>query len=317
MHFLFQPLNHLRPIRSWAASRGARVDLDVATFGLAVSVGAKSCRLFPRFSIRTPVGLAYSHVFGEKGSFIGWLPYDMRRWQAATDKLVFKQWCVEHGLRTPEWGTEPLGPQLDFLVKGRRGSFGKGITGPYRAGTKFVPGGLPTDSVYEAFKFGRAAKAWYWRDRPLAVEVLDPPHVMGDGQRSIESLLGQVRGSFDRSYPAEAAQEMLAWQGLSVADVPSVGRKVWVAYKYATDFDATVLRDRDVWERLTVPVRDQFLQAGPAFQRTMPAQIADSSVYTIDAVIDGGGSVWFLEMNCHPMVHPKVYEPILTDLLAP
>src|SRR5258705_10193288 len=122
MQYLCQPLNHLRPIQAWAAARGGRLELDAVTFALTVSVGSRSCGFVPRFSIRTPNGLAYTHVLGDKGSFVGWLPYDVRRWPAAIDKLIFKKWCGEHGLRTPEWGFEPLGPKLDFLVKGRRGS---------------------------------------------------------------------------------------------------------------------------------------------------------------------------------------------------
>ena len=316
MQFLFQPLNHLRPIRAWAASRGGEVEFDVATFVLSISVGSRSCRLIPRFSIRTANGLAYTNVFGEQGAFVGWLPYDVRRWPAATDKVIFKQWCSEQGLRTPEWGFEPLGPNVDYLVKGRRGSFGKGISGPFAAGAAEPHGGLPSDCIYEAFKFGRAAKAWYWRDRPLAVEVIDPPHVLGDGHRSIEALLTQVRGSFDKSYSPENARPLLAWQGLLATDVPSTGRKVWVGYKYVTDYDATVFRDRDAWATLDASVRGQFLEAGREFQRAIPAAMSDS-VYTIDAVIDGQGVAWFLEMNCHPMVHPKVYDAVLTDLLAP
>jgi len=314
MHFLFQPLNHLRPIRAWAASRGAKLALDAETFALQVSLGDRTCHFVPRFSIRTPNGFAYTNVLGDQGSFVGWLPYEVRRWPAAVDKLNFKQWCVDQGLRTPQWGVEPLGPTLDFLIKGRRGSFGQGITGPYPAAHGASMAELPVDCFYEAFKFGQAAKAWYWRDRPVAVEVVAPPHVVGDGRRSIEALLGEVRGSFDKAYSPANAGQILAWQGMAASDVPAAGRKVWIGYKYVSDYDAPVFSDRDKWDKLDPAVRQQLLDAGPAFHRAIPAQIAHS-VYTIDAVLDPHGLVWFLEMNCHPMVHPKVYAVMLEDLL--
>lgn len=315
MQFLFQPLHHLRPIRAWVAARAGKLELDAASFVLRVSAGPRSLTLIPRFSIRTPNGLAYTNTLGDEGGFVGWLPYEVRQWPAAVDKLLFKQACAEHGVRSPPWSTEAAAPTFDFLIKGRQGSFGKGITGPHPAGSVPGPAGLPADCFVEAFKFGRAAKAWYFRDRPLAIEVLDPPHVLGDGQRSIETLLSQVRGSFDRAYSAQSAAAVLAWQGLRAADVPAAGRKVWIGFKYVTDYDAPVFRDRDMLQALAAPVRDQFVQAGPAFSQLIPARIADS-VYTIDAVIDTHGAVWFLEMNCNPMVHPKVYAAVLDALLG-
>jgi hypothetical protein len=315
MQFLFDPLNHLRPIRAWADAHGATLTLDASSFVLQVNLAGKIVELLPRFSIRTSGGLAYTDAIGDKGSFVGWLPYQSHHWPCATDKLVFKQWCTDEGLRTPAWSETSPPPSGDFLVKARLGSFGKNITGPWGP---HVPGSPSTPSdgaFFEAFKFGRSAKAWYWHEQPVAVELLTPPHVLGDGQRSIRMLLTQVRGSFDRSYSTQAAEPMLAWQGLQLDDVPADGRKVWIGFKYVTDYDRLTVLDRDGLPTMEEPVRDQFLQAGPAFLRTLPDHIRDS-VYTVDAVVDSQGAVWFLEMNCHPMVHPKVYGVMLDTLFG-
>jgi hypothetical protein len=313
VQFLFDPLNHLRPIRAWAGAHGAILALDPSSFVLQVTQAGKTVDMTPRFSVRTPTGLGYTYTIGDNGSFVGWLPYPAHHWPCAVDKLVFKQWCAEEGLRTPPWSSESPPAGGDFLVKARHGSFGKNITGPWGAHAP-APTAAPAEgSFFEAFKFGRSAKAWYWRDQPVAVEVLTPPHVVGDGQRSIRTLLTQARGSFDRTYPTAPAEPMLAWQGLGLDDIPATGRKVWLGFKYVTDYDLRTLLDRDVLDSLDAPIREQFLQTGPAFLRTVPDHIRDS-IYTVDAVVDSQGAVWFLEMNCHPMVHPKAYRPMLDSL---
>lgn len=313
MQFFFDPLNHLRPLRSWADEHGATLALDVSSFVLQVSHAGKTIELTPRFSIRTPAGLGYTHLVGQKGSFVGWLPYQTRHWPCATDKLVFKQWCVDEDLRTPPWSTASPPSVGDFLVKARHGSFGRNITGPWGTHAPAPAAALPEGSYFEAFKFGRSAKAWYWHDRPVAVELLTPPHVVGDGQRSIRTLLTQARGSFDRSYLTSPAEPMLSWQGLGLDEVPAAGRKVWIGFKYVTDYDPRTSNDRDALDSMDQSVREQFFQAGPAFLRSVPDRIRHS-VYTVDAVVDSHGVVWFLEMNCHPMVHPKVYRVMLDTL---
>lgn len=312
MQHFYQPLNHLRPIRRWAQERDARLHLDATSFRLDVGLSDRSVTLVPRFSIRANGRLAYTHK-PDSGGFVGWLPYELRQWDAAADKLAFKQACLERGVATPSWDAQPL-PGCDCIAKDRRGSFGRGIHGPYRPGNHPPPSLIEAGTFFEAFVFGRAAKAWYWRDAPLAIEVVDPPHVCGDGVRSVGQLMRQPRGSFDRSFDPGPAAQMLAWQGVSLHDVPKQGRRVWLGFKYVTDYDAVVFRDRDALNELPAGIVEQFRQGGPVFRDLIPPAHADLSVYTIDAVIEPSGRVWFLEMNCHPMVHPGVYAPMLSDL---
>lgn len=313
MQFFYQPLNHLRPIRAWAAAHGARVWLDVADFRLHISIGERSLVLQPRFAIRANGRLAYTHR-PDSGGFVGWLPYEIKQWDVAVDKLAFKTRCLEMDLPTPAWSEHAL-EGVDCIVKARRGSFGQGIRGPFRAEDAHRPAALEPGSFFEAFKFGKAAKAWYWRDTVLAVEVLEPPSVVGDGTRTVRALLTEPRGSFDRTFGTESAVPMLAWQGLAIDDVPKEGRRVWLGFKYMTDYDPLIARDRDVLATLDQALADQFHRTGPSWQGMIPADHARSSVYTVDAVIDAAGTVWFLEMNCHPMVHPKVYGRVLSDLI--
>src|SRR6185369_5442665 len=75
MQFLFDPLNHLRPIRACANARAATLSLAPSCFLLQITDAGKTTDLSPRFSVRTPTGLGYTHAMGDKGSFAGWLPY--------------------------------------------------------------------------------------------------------------------------------------------------------------------------------------------------------------------------------------------------
>jgi hypothetical protein len=50
--------------------------------------------------------------------FCGWLPYFGKVWPLSSDKLVFKAFVREQGLRTPPWWTSPDNGVTDFHRQG-------------------------------------------------------------------------------------------------------------------------------------------------------------------------------------------------------
>jgi len=315
VHFLFRPENHLTPIRRWARACGARLNIDGETFALSVIHRRRAVELRPKFSIRTDTQqIAYVNTFPEVGAFVGWMSYQFKRWAAASDKLVFKELFSAHGLRVPRLLAAP--PGEDFLIKSRTGSFGVQVKGPFCSASSAVADALAPGEFCEQYIVGRPAKVWYWNDQPVAIELVAQPYLMGDGRRTVAELLAQPRGSMDFEYKPDAAQPMLAWQQLDTDSLPAQGEKVWLGFKYATPYDRVDFADRDVWAKSSEKLRAQAGEAGKVAFQSIPREIRAATMFTLDAVVDADDHAWWLEMNSHAMVHPRVYAPMLSELFG-
>jgi hypothetical protein len=333
VQFIFQPIHHLRRIRAWARERQATAEVDVEELILTVRRGRQAVRLGPLFSNRVPQGLIYSNLFEERGGFIGWLPYRVKRWPLSSDKLSFKEFCSANALPTPDWIVTGSAPAVtleegalelpetlpfDYVVKSRRGSFGLQVSGPYSDATpiRSLPQASEEGRYVERFIVGRAVKCWFWNGRPVAADLVEPPRVYGDGLNSIETLLSRRRGTFDQALQVDEALPMLRWQGLTAQSVPAAGQEVPIAFKYTTPYDRPVLEYRNNWSALPAPAQEELRRAGAFVYMALPAESRRSTLFTLDAVLDGTGRLWFLEANSHPMVHPATYGSMLDDLFG-
>jgi hypothetical protein len=64
----------------------------------------KSYPFVAQFAYRENGRLHYTPQMTTKvHAFNGWLPYFNKRWEAAVDKLAFKQFCSAKGLKTPAY----------------------------------------------------------------------------------------------------------------------------------------------------------------------------------------------------------------------
>ncbi|RKP52532.1 hypothetical protein [Trinickia fusca] len=321
MHHFFQPLNHLRNIRVWARRHDASVSLDAVTFRVTVTRDGRVVTLVPRFIMEMDTGFAYTNHFGDDDTlFCGWLPYDVKRWPLASDKLAFKQYCEQAGLPVPAYSLQGMQqPDTDFIVKGRQGSFGRGIRGPFRSGSAQAQAVvLSPGQFFEQFVQGECAKIWCWNGCPVAMERLKAPFVVGDGVRSLRELLeSSGRGSFDVPQPADKADhDVLAWQGLDVDSVPALGQRVVLDFRYASPFDRTITRDRDVLSAQSVSMRARLHQMAGSLAQGIPPATREHTIFTVDAIVDEDDQLWLLEMNSHPMVHPASYVPMLDSLFG-
>lgn len=315
MQYFFQPLTHIRNVARWARTHGARHRLDVESFRLEVDYRRQVLTFEPRFLIKTDSGMAYSPTLGRNGSFVGWLPYSLKRWPIASDKLRFKQYCEETRLPTPTYWLNGDAPDSDFIIKDRLGSFGQGIYGPYHApqfaalANKLRPG-----AYCEEFIDGDAIKIWYWNDAPIFMERLAPPFLVGDGRHTIIEIAALARGSFDNSYKVVADDPYLAWQGVHGTTILDEGQSVKLAYRYTTPFDPIAIRDRDVLEQQSEALRTRLHEFGQTLARAITPEIRRHVMFTLDAVATSDDRIFLLEMNCNPMVHPLSYVPMLDDI---
>lgn len=317
MYYLFRPIKHLHPIREWAIAHGADILIAPETFELTINYCGRRVVLFPRFVRQYEGRTIYQREFSGDGDFIGWMPYPVKSWPLSTDKTLFKDYAQANGLRvTASWTEgEPLAP--DFIVKPAVGSFGVGIRGPFGPLAPLNEDfALQDGNFCEQFIRGRSAKAWFWNGEPVALEVLSPPQITGDGRRTLREIAAQPRGNFDLVMSLDDSVQILAWQGYHVDDVVPQGVNVMLDFRYMTPHDRVTLKNRDVWGQMPPQVTAQFCYAGPLLQRGIAESVRRNSVFTLDAVIDDDDRVWLLEMNSHPMIHPNVYPRMLESIFA-
>lgn len=315
MYYLFRPIKHLHPIREWALAHGAEMLIAPETFELTIRSGGRRVVLIPRFVREYEGRTIYQRDFTGDGDFIGWMPYPVKSWPLSTDKTLFKEYALANGLRVTASWTE--GPALapDYIIKPAIGSFGVGIRGPFGPLAPLSEDiALQEGNFCEQFIRGRSAKAWFWNGEPVALEVLTPPQMTGDGRRTLREIASQPRGNFDLVMNLDESTQILAWQGYQLDEVVPEGVNVMLDFRYLTPHDRVTLKNRNVWEQMPAEVTAQFCYAGPLLYRGIPDSVRRNSVFTLDAVIDDDNRVWLLEMNSHPMIHPNVYPHMLASM---
>lgn len=313
MHALFNLMHHFRAVKKWSEQVGEPLAFNPSTFVLEVGRGNRSLAMHPRFSI--PIDErrgAYTDVFPERGRFVGWIPYRMKRWGIGTGKLPFKTYCQQSGLRVPAVWQPGEKPSSDYIIKPDKGSFGVGILGPFRAGST-VARVQGDDCLTEQFIPGKACKIWYWNSTPVAYILVDSPYLIGDGRRTIAEIVGQVRGSFDVSYKLDRVMAFLKWQGMSTESIPPDGAKVQLDFLYGHAFERLTLDDPDSLAQQSPWRKAELLHIGRLLHMGVPMPERQGVLYTVDGVIDEQDQLWLLEMNCHTVVHPNAYALILED----
>lgn len=314
MSYILNSLQHLRAVRRWADTQGVQMHLSARNWSLTLTRGQVVQRLAPRFVVQREGRLCYVRSFEEDGSFAGWHQPDQVGWTLARDKIAFKRQASAMGLRVPSGWNTAQALAKDFVLKRRDGSFGAEVHGPYRAASWQFSESLEEGGYYEQFISGRSAKAWCWNGHVAALELIEPPYLIGDGLRNLH-LLGAQRGNVGRALPLEKAVNMLSWQGLTVESVPDDGQKVLLDFKYATPFDSPAFENRNVWPDQEEKIKYQFARAAALLKTCLPVSLRGRELFTLDAVLDDQDRAWFLEMNSHPMIHPDVYEPMLATLM--
>lgn len=313
-------LHHARVVRSCAAHLGATAEVDLLNFQLRVDGPSLSHTFTPQFIVAEEDDRRTYAPAPRDGTtkFVGWRPF-RKRWPLGFDKLAFKQFCSEHGLRTPAYRTDPDPALRGFIIKKRTSSMGYGIRGPFGAYCGSDPEHrLAEDEYYEQFLRGSIAKAWYWEARPVCLELWPMPVVTGDGRRSMYDLI--VAGRRSRSAPRRSAFEALArYQGFSLDDVLPAGTSAIADFRYRTGRGRRSRASSNVLPRCAgTEIARQLEAAGPILWGGIPADIRDQTLWTLDAIVDeDAAEVWLLEMNCNPLVHPDAYFAMLEGIFGP
>lgn len=330
--YLGAVFNHFRALQGWAADKSASVTLDVKTFEVEVKHRGRYYVMQPLFQARAEGRLVHIDVLPEQViAFGGWRPYRPLSHPLSTDKLQFKQFLRDAGLRTPafvEADTPDAVPPFDYLIKGAAGSFGREIAGPFSAGVPIdvrrkKPGQHSERTFAEQFVLGRAVKVWFWGQQPFFAHAHAFPSLTGDGGSSVDELLTTRLQRCKMDWPTYADREVvldcLHFQGVSPSDVLPQGRTVWFDYRYSLHYEPiaghTVQSDNAL-PHLLQHTGEQVPRLGEALaamlQRSFPAPI----LVTADGILDAEGRIWWLEMNTNSVMPPEGYAVMFADLFG-
>jgi hypothetical protein len=313
-------LQHAHAVGEWMRTHQARGGLDVQTLQMEIKLGDQAVRLYPQFTGPTEDGgMVFSNTLApHSDGFVGWYPYQGKAWPAAQSKLAFKQLAAKHQLRVPAWTQDLSQVKGAFIVKADCSSLGRGLHGPYRVmqgqalpqGLGFVPG-----EYAEQFIMGRLLKAWYWNNELVVAELSPMPYVLGDGTRTVQQLV-------ERALPASEAMPeplkgLLGLQNLTPHSVPTKGQVVVVDYRYMSSLNPAITRNHDIRPQIKgTGLEAQLQQAGQWFWQDVPAELCEGVVLSADGVVDEQGRVWFLELNCNPLLHPSFYNTMLSGVFG-
>jgi hypothetical protein len=312
-------LNHLKPISHWVAERGGAASLRLPNLVLRVQCCNRAFDFQPQFERLKPNGettLALSFT-SDVHSFAGWLPYCNKQWPAARQKLAFKAFAGNGGIRTP--GTSTTTGDLEaFLIKKEGASFGEGIRGPYRrASMECQATLLEPDEYCEAFIPGKVLQALYWNGVPVCVELSEMASITGDGVRTIGAILCDPgKTEPPRKGALDMANRMLALNKLTLDSIPAPGESVPIDCRHAAPSLQSTRRNRNCIDALSAALKNQLNLLGMKLVEAIPEAIRENTVFSIDGIVDDAENLWCLEMNCNPHIHPDIYPAILESLFA-
>jgi hypothetical protein len=321
------PLNHFKYIQTWVQTNNADAQLDFKTFELEIKVRNRYFRLLPQFIARLDGRLVHvPHLTKEVHGFIGWLPYRPVRWAMSSDKLVFKRFLDSAGMATPAYAVGAATAKHDFLLKRSIGSFGYELYGPYRYGTTApapASGHMDRGELYaEQFIKGRNLKVWFWGASAIYAHLQTYPVITGDGRSSVSALvasrLAQAGQSSADAREMTTMRSSLAFQHVPMEHVLPEGSMAWLDYRYGRLYQSaapTIITDNDL-AALDAAALGQLAHIASSVALELKKEFPAPVLYSLDAVLDDAGKIWWLEMNSNPILPPDGYPVILDSLFA-
>jgi hypothetical protein len=321
---------HFKKLQDWGIKNNAQVTLNVNTFAVEVKCRGRYYTLYPMFAGEVEGRRMYVSTMPPSASgFCGWRPYGAMDCPHSKNKILFKNFLREKGIRTPEYVEHlkaAMNLDFDYIVKNSNGSFGRQIDGPFRKNETVDPGRInysgSSETAYaEQFIEGSIVKVWFWGNRAFYAQVSHFPEIVGDGRSTSEKLVSsrfaQCALDWGRYAEREVIVACLRFQNTELHDIVSAGRSLWIDYRYGRDYEPNEGSARESDNALSgliektgnqIPVMGAVVN--DLLRQSFPAPI----LVALDAMLDANGHLWWLEMNVNPMVPPECYEIMFLDL---
>lgn len=313
MQYSVNMLAHFRAINECLSKFGGRAELNVETLRLEIRARGRRIELEPQFIFIHEGSLAYTpQLVPQVLDFSGWRGYFNRVWPLATDKLNFKEFCKTHRIRTPKTWSKPGDVSANAIIKRSRSSFAQGITSPLTPA--MIQSGnyaLAAGDFFEEFIEGKIVKVWYWNELPVCLDIVAMPSVVGDGKRRLRQLIDKIRQPIIAG-DWQMWDAIARFQGLNLDSVVPQGQKVIVDFRYLSAAHPVSLDNRNCIESYAAsPLLRELSETGRTFWQGIPENFRENVIYSIDGILDDRNQLWYLEMNCNPIVHPDLYLPML------
>ena len=186
-----------------------------------------------------------------------------------------------------------------FVMKPVEGSQGKGtfLNRTAEQAVEVLRLNPAVEYVVEQHIAGREHRVFVVDDRVVAAYWYDPPHVTGDGQRTVRALFAEhqaVRAGnpfvVDRKIDPATIDLALLMQKSGWEEVPAPGRQVWLMTDPFPDAQGEV-------PVLTDSLPDEMRRMALATARAVA-----SKACAIDLMVNGQGEAFVLEVNIRPMI---------------
>ena len=312
-------LYHFAAVQQLLSKYGVEANVSLSNGVLLVRGRNRYYRFYPQYLCDDGGRPRFSlEIEPRVRAFVGWRPYFNKRWPIATDKVAFKAYCDQQGLRTPAMWRKPAPGMRDFIVKRTALSFGKGIHGPFQTYDAANPAqAAGEDGFYETFIRGQIVKASYWNESLVALEVKPSPSVSGDGRRTLRELIAAILRPTTPKDEWQAYAEVAAYQNLELDSVPARGQSVLVDFRFGTYAEPLTLDNMNALRKAEgSALLRQLRDIGPALNRGIPEELRDCTLFSVDAMLDAEEQLWLLEMNCNPVCHPDCYDAMFHSLFG-
>lgn len=309
-------MNHLRAIEQWAEFRRATASIQIPGSVLRVQWRNRTFDFQPQFLVGKPSGgyTAGLQLTDKAFGFAGWLPYFNKRWDAGCGKLAFKQFAEREGIPTPAYSFVQ-GEFTNVLVKREKSSLGEGLRGPFRSVSPASERTRLRDGeYYENFIFGRVFKVLYWNAKPVCADLFEMASVIGNGQQTIGELVRDLERGRAQMMPQELLETMIEYQDWTLNTILQPGERCFADCRFGSPLFKPGTANENVLTTINAELRNKFEQAGQILERSIPQAFRRNTAFSADGVVADDGTIWFLEMNCNPMLHPDAYPAILDSL---
>jgi hypothetical protein len=250
--------------------------------------------------------------------FLGWRPSQSCTIELMTNKLSFKQFCQNYGLRTPAMDATIMKDEALVLIKEVAvGETHRAIVGPITLRDALAsPEYLNGERYIEAFVEGDPLQAWYYNGKLACVEVRTKPVVQGDGCNTLRELISWITSPFN-VVDWQVVEAITRVQSFDLDSIVPAGKSVVVDIRFSSALLPTVHTNENKLPQLAgTKVGQQLLEAGPIFLKSFPDAVRNTSIFRIDGVLDAQQNVWFMDIGRERVVHPDVYPIMLKELLG-
>jgi len=312
---------HVKSLRRAVMTAGAEFLVAGDTLQALVRQGKRHWLLHPQFVTFLDAAPRRTPALHDRSElFAGWRPYVARTWPLAADRAAFRRLARKEGLSAQELSSDAAASPGPVVVSRLSASSGRQVEGPFRAGGE-RPLDVAQGESYEPFVRGDLLKVWFWNGAPICAEQERLPFVIGDGAATIGELVSRAAGLArvpepEREVLLARCELVLRVDGRTLSTVLPAEARQAVALGYGA---SPVHGGREVLDLGSDPDpgwMPSMRRAGVAMLAAIPEAIRSGTLFTVDAIVDEGGRLWLLDMDCNPVVHPLVYPAMIGSLVG-